>query len=65
MARVIDANAQPDHQGLLSVNPVFTWVRLARRVPARIHIAQVADGALSRGHQKNRRVRRNDYERQV
>jgi len=36
MTRGIDvANAQPDHQG--SVNPIFTWVHLARRVPVRIH----------------------------
>jgi multidrug resistance efflux pump len=25
------------------VNPVFTWVRLAQRVPVRIHIDQVPD----------------------
>jgi multidrug resistance efflux pump len=63
MARGIDvANARPDPSGLASVNPIFTWVRSAQRVPVRIHIAQVADGELSRGHQKNRRVRSNDYE---
>jgi RND family efflux transporter MFP subunit len=38
------ANAQPDQAGLASVNPVFTWVRLAQRVPVRIHIDQVPDG---------------------
>jgi RND family efflux transporter MFP subunit len=37
-------NAQPDQAGLASVNPIFTWVRLAQRVPVRIHIAQVPDG---------------------
>src|SRR6202165_4341251 len=37
-------NAQPDPAGLASVNPVFTWVRLAQRVPVRIHIDQVPDG---------------------
>src|SRR4030081_1587000 len=31
------ANAQPDQAGLASVNPIFTWVRLAQRVPAGIH----------------------------
>jgi multidrug resistance efflux pump len=36
-------NAQPDSAGLASVNPIFTWVRLAQRVPARIHIDQVPD----------------------
>jgi len=29
---------------LPSVNPIFTWVRLAQRVPVRIHIDQVPDG---------------------
>jgi multidrug resistance efflux pump len=37
-------NAQPDQAGLASVNPIFTWVRLAQRVPVRIHIEQVPDG---------------------
>jgi multidrug resistance efflux pump len=37
-------NAQPDAAGLASVNPIFTWVRLAQRVPARIRIDQVPDG---------------------
>jgi multidrug resistance efflux pump len=37
-------NAQPDQSGLASVNPIFTWVRLAQRVPVRIHIDQVPDG---------------------
>ena len=34
-------NVQPDPAGLASVNPIFTWVRLAQRVPVRIHIEQV------------------------
>ena len=37
-------NAQPDAAGLASVNPIFTWVRLAQRVPVRIHIDHVPDG---------------------
>jgi RND family efflux transporter MFP subunit len=37
-------NVQPDQAGLASVNPVFTWVRLAQRVPVRIQIDQVPDG---------------------
>src|ERR1700722_7440982 len=37
-------NALPDQAGLASVNPIFTWVRLAQRVPVRIHIDQVPDG---------------------
>jgi multidrug resistance efflux pump len=38
------SNAQPDQQGLALVNPIFTWVRLAQRIPVRIHIDQVPDG---------------------
>jgi multidrug resistance efflux pump len=45
VARGIDvANAQSDSAGLASVNPIFTWVRLAQRVPVRIHIDTVPDG---------------------
>jgi RND family efflux transporter MFP subunit len=38
------SNAQPNEQGLATVNPIFTWVRLAQRVPVRIRIDQVPDG---------------------
>jgi multidrug resistance efflux pump len=38
------ANAQPDPAGLANVNPIFTWVRLAQRIPVRINIKQVPDG---------------------
>ena len=39
MARAIDvANARPNVQGVATVNPVFTWVRLAQRIPVRILI---------------------------
>ena len=31
-------NTDPGSLGLASVNPVFTWVRLAQRIPVRIHI---------------------------
>src|SRR3984885_3793705 len=37
-------NAQPNSAGLASVNPIFTWVRLAQRVPVHIKIDQVPDG---------------------
>src|SRR5258706_9454532 len=37
-------NAQPDPAGLASVNPIFTLVRLAQRVPVRFHIDQVPEG---------------------
>ena len=39
-----DANAQPNGQGIAMVNPIFTWVRLAQRIPVRIHIDQVPKG---------------------
>jgi multidrug resistance efflux pump len=41
---IMVANAQPDPAGLANVNPIFTWVRLAQRVPVRIDIKQVPDG---------------------
>jgi multidrug resistance efflux pump len=37
-------NVQPDQAGLASVNPIFTWVRLAQRVPVRIQVDQVPVG---------------------
>ena len=37
-------NAHPDASGLASVNPIFTWVRLAQRVPVRIRIDKVQEG---------------------
>jgi RND family efflux transporter MFP subunit len=42
LARGIDVrNADPDAAGLASVNPIFTFVRLAQRVPVRIHLEEV------------------------
>src|ERR1700757_545915 len=38
------SNAQPNQQGLATVNPIFTWVRLAQRVPVRIRLKNVPDG---------------------
>ena len=38
------ANAQPNGQGVATVNPIFTWVRLAQRIPVRIHIDHVPEG---------------------
>src|SRR6202162_4834522 len=47
LARGINvANAQPNGQGLAPVNPIFTWVRLAQRIPVRIRIDQVPDGVV-------------------
>lgn len=40
------ANAKPDQLGLAIVNPIFTWVRLAQRVPVRIRISHVPQGVL-------------------
>ena len=39
-------NAQPNAAGLAQVNPIFTWVRLAQRIPVRIHIDQVPEGVV-------------------
>lgn len=45
IARAISvANAQPNGQGVATVNPIFTWVRLAQRIPVRIHIDDVPEG---------------------
>jgi multidrug resistance efflux pump len=40
------ANAQPNGQGLANVNPIFTWVRPAQRIPVRVHIDQVPEGVV-------------------
>lgn len=40
---IADQNGSADAQGLASVNPVFYWVRLAQRIPVRIHIDRVPD----------------------
>jgi multidrug resistance efflux pump len=38
------ANAASGQLGLAEVNPIFTWVRLAQRVPVRIQLDSVPDG---------------------
>ncbi|KXV61417.1 hypothetical protein AD947_00720 [Acetobacter tropicalis] len=38
-----DQNGNPDRLGLQDVNPIFTWVRLAQRIPVRIHLDHVPD----------------------
>src|SRR5215467_12687396 len=40
------ANAQPNGQGLANVNPIFTWVRLAQRIPVRVHIDEAPEGVV-------------------
>jgi len=47
IARAINvANAQPASQGVANVNPIFTWVRLAQRIPVRVHIDEVPTGVV-------------------
>jgi multidrug resistance efflux pump len=47
IARVINvANSQPDARGVANVNPIFTWVRLAQRIPVRIHIDEMPLGVV-------------------
>lgn len=41
---IADTNDQSGARGLASVDPVFTWVRLAQRIPVRISIESVPDG---------------------
>jgi hypothetical protein len=40
------ANAQPNDQGIATANPIFTWVRLAQRIPLRIELEAVAEGVV-------------------
>lgn len=39
---IVVSNATPGKSGLATVNPIFTWVRLAQRVPVRMHIDAVS-----------------------
>jgi multidrug resistance efflux pump len=39
-------NAHAGPQGLATVNPIFTWVRLAQRIPVRVHIDHVPKGVV-------------------
>jgi multidrug resistance efflux pump len=39
-------NAEAGPGGLATVNPIFTWVRLAQRIPVRIHIDHVPEGIV-------------------
>jgi multidrug resistance efflux pump len=43
---ITDSDAAAGVQGLPSVNPVFTWVRLAQRVPVRMEIDDLPPGIL-------------------
>jgi multidrug resistance efflux pump len=47
IARGITDQDNPDGPQLLSsVNPTFTWVRLAQRIPVNLHLTQVPPGVL-------------------
>ncbi|MCY1278585.1 p-hydroxybenzoic acid efflux pump subunit AaeA [compost metagenome] len=47
IARAIYDRDNPESRELVAdVNPTFNWVRLAQRVPVRIHIDEVPDGVL-------------------
>jgi multidrug resistance efflux pump len=41
---IVDPNDGGIGQGLQNVSPIFTWVRLAQRIPVRIHIDRVPEG---------------------
>jgi multidrug resistance efflux pump len=41
---ITDRNGQLGNQGLQDVNPIFTWVRLAQRIPVRIHVDALPEG---------------------
>jgi len=41
---IVVPNATADASGLASVNPIFTWVRLAQRVPVHIAIDHLPEG---------------------
>ena len=41
---IADENGNAGEEGLAAVNPVFTWVRLAQRVPIRVHLDKIPAG---------------------
>jgi multidrug resistance efflux pump len=41
---ITDPNAAAGGEGLANVNPNFTWVRLAQRIPVRINLDEVPEG---------------------
>jgi multidrug resistance efflux pump len=43
---IADTNSDDNAEGLANVNPIFTWVRLAQRIPVRIHIDHVPKNVL-------------------
>jgi RND family efflux transporter MFP subunit len=43
---IADTNSSQNAEGLANVDPIFTWVRLAQRIPVRIHIDHVPKQVL-------------------
>jgi multidrug resistance efflux pump len=43
---IADENDSPDAHGLPAVNPTFSWVRLAQRIPVHIELEQVPEGVV-------------------
>jgi multidrug resistance efflux pump len=43
---IADTNSEANALGLANVNPIFTWVRLAQRLPVRIAIDRVPQGVI-------------------
>jgi multidrug resistance efflux pump len=43
---ITDQDNKDGPELLSSVNPTFTWVRLAQRIPVRIHLTHVPPGVL-------------------
>jgi multidrug resistance efflux pump len=43
---IADDNSDPNYEGLADVSPIFTWVRLAQRLPVRIKIDHVPDNVI-------------------
>jgi RND family efflux transporter MFP subunit len=43
---IADENAQANGLGFPVVNPIFTWVRLAQRIPVRVHIDTMPRGVI-------------------
>jgi RND family efflux transporter MFP subunit len=41
---IADTNANGNALGLANVDPIFNWVRLAQRIPVRIHIDRIPEG---------------------
>ena len=54
---IADTNSDANSEGLANVNPIFTWVRLAQRIPVRIKIDHVPETYDRRGPDLHHRDR--------